>query len=102
MHGCLCKAAAGRVSRGEEEDGCSSVRSEMADWGRSHHSPEICSLPVEQPIVKRTYCCDLRLIYAQHTYVGNRQCLVSYLFKQPVVSGSVYTDVPDHQHLDNT
>lgn len=50
---CLCRAAAGGASRGEEEDGCGSVRSELAESGRSFHCPEKCAPPVKTPTSKQ-------------------------------------------------
>lgn len=39
------KASAGKGSPGEEEDGCSSVRSGLKEWGRSRRSPETPGRP---------------------------------------------------------
>lgn len=43
----LCRASAGRVNRGEEEDGCGSVQSALTETGRSRHCPSKCSHSVE-------------------------------------------------------
>lgn len=47
--------------------------------------------------------CNLLTKHNRHLYhTAKIQQQVSYLFKQSVVSGFAYTDVPHHQHLDNT
>lgn len=49
----LCRASAGRAIRGEEEDGCSSVQSELTDRERSLHCPGKCNRSVKTPKVNR-------------------------------------------------
>lgn len=43
----LCRAFAGTASRGEEEDDCNSVQSELPGQGRLLHCPEISGHPVK-------------------------------------------------------
>lgn len=92
------RAFAGTASRGEEEDGCSSVQSELPGQGRSPPCPGTSGHPGRH-----------RSAMTAHRRRHRRRCEVKegfspllYLFKQTVVPGFADADVPHHQHLEDT
>lgn len=100
------RASAGTGSRGEEEAGSGSVRSELRGWGRSTHFPEICSHSVKaekyiyflyEALISYLKGSDFKSFYCEN----RTDCPVYYLFKESVVPGFPYAGVPHHQHLNN-